>query len=73
VDVEVGRGEFVPFPAPPVDLVEPARQPVLRGGAALQFAQHLAQKGASIGEKTQVCRVVAADLGVIHIDMDQFC
>ena len=73
MDIEVRRHELFPFRAPARDFGVPFGE--LRGAVDLpasRFAQHLLDESARIGQYPQVRRVVAADLGVVHVDMDEF-
>jgi len=73
VNLEVGGGEFVPRAAPLGDVGKPSRQPSLASEpATLDLGQGLAQEGTRVGQDRKRRRVVAPELGVVDVDMDQF-
>ena len=43
------------------------------GAAPIELGEKLAQEGARVGEDAEVRRIIAAELGRIDVDMDEFC
>ena len=72
MNIEIRPKECFPLGAPFGDVGEPFL--VLDFGAApLQLGKKLAQEGARIGEDAKVRRIIAAELGRVDVDMDEFC
>ena len=72
VELEVRPDVGLPLGPPARDLPAPALQALRsRQRAVLDLGQQLAQEGARVGQDAERRRVVAAELGVIEVDVDQ--